>query len=169
MNGKELGYYLEKYRNSVFAAALFYLKNPHDADDVLQDVFFRLYTYDGSFESEEHVKAWLIRCAINRSKNLLHSPWYRLSAPLEAAVDKIQSDNAGAGDDDVFRLLKKLGRRNRVALYLYYYEDYSTEEIAKMLGISTVAVTSRLKRGRKQLGKLIEAERNAENGDKSTI
>lgn len=167
MNERELERYLGKYRKSVFAAALFLLKNPSDAEDVVQDVFFGLYTYGGSFESDEHVKAWLIRCAINRGKNLLRSPWYRLSAPLEAAGEITAPADGGEGE--VFALLKKLGRRNRVTMYLYYCEDYSTEEIAEMLGISATAVTSRLKRGRQQLKKLLTDTRRSENGDKSVI
>lgn len=134
--------------------ALFYLKNPYDADDVVQDVFLRLYTYTGEFDSEEHIKAWLIRCAVNRCKDILLSPWHRLSMPLEAASEKVHIDRA-EGETEIFRLLKKLKRNNRVTMYLYYYEGYSTEEIAKMLGISVVAVTSRLKRGRQQLKKLM--------------
>jgi len=167
LNDHELEYYLGRYRSSVFAAALFLLKSPSDADDVVQEVFLGLYTYGGSFESEEHVKAWLIRCAVNRSKNLLHSPWYRLSAPLEAAAEKFQYDNTGG--DETFALLKKLSRNNRVTLYLYYYEGYSTEEISKLLGISVSAVTSRLKRGRRQLKKLINEKRSAGNGTESII
>lgn len=154
MTQYELEQYLEKYRRNVFAMALFYLKNPYDADDVVQDVFLKLYTYTGEFDSEEHIKAWLIRCAVNRCKDILLSPWYRLSLPLEAASEKAHIDHT-EGKGEVFRLLKKLGRNNRVTLYLYYYEGYSTDEIAKMLGISVVAVTSRLKRGRQQLKKLM--------------
>ena len=154
MTQYELEQYMDKYRRNVFAAALFYLKNPYDADDVAQDVFLKLYTYSGEFESEEHIKAWLIRCAVNRCKDILLSPWHRLSMPLEAASEKIHIDRA-EGEGEVFRLLKKLRRKNRVTMYLSYYEGYSTEEIAEMLGISTVAVTSRLKRGREQLKKLM--------------
>lgn len=134
--------------------ALFYLKSPNDADDVVQDVFLKLYTYTGTFDSEEHIRAWLIRCTVNRCKDILHSNWYRFSEPLDAAGAKVHTD-AHAEEGRVYGMLKKLGKNNRVALYLYYYEGYSTEEIARMLGISVIAVTSRLKRGRKQLKKLL--------------
>ena len=154
MTQYELEQYLNKYRKNVFAAALFYLKDPSSADDVVQDVFLKLYTYKGEFDGDEHIKAWLIRCAINRCKDILRSPWYRFSAPLEAAGDKVHIDST-EDENRVFCLLKKLGRNNRVTMYLYYYEGYNTEEIAKMLGISVIAVTSRLKRGRQQLKRLL--------------
>lgn len=154
MTQYELEQYLGRYRKNVFAMALFYLKSPNDADDVVQDVFLKLYTYTGTFDSEEHIRAWLIRCTVNRCKDILHSNWYRFSEPLDAAGDKVHTD-APAEEGRVYGMLKKLGKNNRVALYLYYYEGYSTEEIARMLGISVIAVTSRLKRGRKQLKKLL--------------
>ena len=168
MNDQELENCMKKYRGSVFAAALFYLKDPSEAEDVVQDVFFKLYTYGGSFRNEEHIKAWLIRCAINRSKNLLRSPWRRFSVPLEDVGDTSSYDNPEPGGE-VFQMLKKLTRNNRITLYLYYYEGYSTEEIAKLLGISVIAVTSRLKRGRQQLRKLITDKRSAENGTESIV
>ena len=61
----DLEQYLGKYRKNVFAMALFYLKSPNDADDVVQDVFLKLYTYTGSFESEERIKTWLMRRTVN--------------------------------------------------------------------------------------------------------
>ena len=154
MTQYELEQYLGKYRKNVFAMALFYLKSPDDADDVVQDVFLKLYTYTGTFDSEEHIKAWLIRCAVNRCKDILHSAWRRFSAPLDAASDLVHDDRIGE-ESEVYGMLRKLGSNNRVVLYLYYYEGYSTEEIARMLGISVIAVTSRLKRGRQQLKKLL--------------
>ncbi len=157
MNDSEFERYVLLYRKSVCTAALYYLKNAEDAEDVAQDVFFRLYTYDGSFESDEQVKAWLLRCAINRSKDILRSHWYRFSQPLDAANDKVC---VSSYDRDLLGVLDRLGRNNRVTLYMYYYEGYSSPEIAKILGISERAVSSRLRRGREQLKKLLEEERN---------
>lgn len=164
MTDSEFERYVGLYRKSVCTAALYYVKEPSDADDITQEVFFRLFTYDGEFECDEHVKAWLLRCAVNKSKDLLRSHWYRFSEPLESAEDKAYSTTA-ENDEHVLDILRKLGRNNRIVLYMYYYEDYSSPEIAKILGISERAVSSRLRRGRRQLKKLLEAERNdTDNG-----
>ena len=64
------------------------------------------------------------------------------------------------GDSELFELIHKLGKNNRIVMYLYYYEGYSVGETAGILGINENAVSSRLKRGRQQLKKLIEEERN---------
>ena len=108
--------------------ALFYLKSPNDADDVVQDVFLKLYIYTGSFESEERIKAWLMRCTVNRCKDILHSAWYSFSAPLDAANDKVHIDRTEE-KGNAYTTLKKLRKNNRAVLYLFYYEGYSTEEI----------------------------------------
>ena len=157
MDAKDVEHYLTLYRNNVFTAALCYVKKTADAEDIMQDVFFRLYTYKGSFSEDEHVKAWLIRCTINRCKDLLRSHWYRFSVPLESVSDMTSCDS---GSSELFELIHKLGKNNRIVMYMHYYEGYSTEETAAILGISVNAVSSRLKRGRQQLKKLIEDERN---------
>ena len=147
--------------NSVYTTALYYLKNSSDAQDVVQNVFLKLYTYTGSFNDDGHIKAWLLRCAVNESKNLLHSHWYRFSLPLEAAEDKVSGDSAEE-DDRVLYILKKLGRKNRIVLYMYYYEGYSCGEIGKIIGISEKAAAARLRRGRQQLKKLMESGKEQE-------
>jgi RNA polymerase sigma factor, sigma-70 family len=162
VNAKDVEHYLALYRNNVITTALCYVKKQSDAEDILQEVFFSLYTYSGSFNEDEHVKAWLIRCTVNKCKDLLRSHWRRFSAPLEAAGEQIYYDRHG---DEMFDIIHKLGKNNRIVLYMHYYEGYSVEETAKILGISANAVSSRLKRGRKQLKKLIEDERNeSKNG-----
>lgn len=163
MNDLDLELYLKKYRGTVFATAFFYLKNPSDAEDVVQDVFFSLFIYNGSFENEEHLKAWLIRCAINRSKNLLSSAWHRHTVPLELADNALWYDMS-ENNDEVVQALKKISKKNNIVMYLYYYENYSTKEIADILGISVTAVTSRLKRGRRQLNKIINNNGGVNNG-----
>ena len=155
MTGNEFEQYVRLYLNSVYTTALYYLKNSNDAEDVAQNVFLRLYTYTGSFNDDGHLKAWLLRCAINESKNLLHSHWYRFSQPLDAAADVPASENI-AEDDEMLHILNKLSRNNRVVLYMYYYEGYSCAEIGEIVGISEKAASARLRRGRQQLKKLIE-------------
>lgn len=154
MKESDVEYYLKLYRRTVIMAALCYVKSCADADDIMQDVFFKLYKYDGHFESDEHVKAWLIKCAVNQSKNLLGSRWYRLSLPLEAAEEIVHYD-APPSETKMPELLRRLGKNNRVVLYMYYYEEYPAEEIARILGISVNAVHSRLRRGRQKLKKLL--------------
>ena len=163
MSDNDLDEYVRKYRKTVFGTALCFVKNPSDADDIAQEVFMKLYDHDGEFDSDEHIRAWLIRCTVNLSKSLLRSYWHRFSAPLEEADDKVYYDSTE--NADMLKLLNKLRPKIRTALYLHYYEGYSAAETAKLLGTTESAVMARLSRGRKQLGALLLEERNeSENG-----
>ena len=67
----------EKYMDTVFRVAYGWLKNPDDANDVTQDVLVELYKTDKAFESDAHLKNWLIRVTVNRCKMIFRSPWRR--------------------------------------------------------------------------------------------
>lgn len=168
MTDTEFENYVRLYRRNVYAAALCLVRNSDDAEDVTQEAFMRLYRYGGSFESNEHVKAWLIRCAVNRGKTLLTSRWYKFSAPLEAASELTHTDSYDTGDE-LLKLLGMLGKNDRIALHMYYYEGWKAEEIAQILGISVNAVNSRLSRGRKRLKKLLTEERKDEDELQGTV
>ena len=69
--------YAERYIDTVFRVAFNYLKSSADADDVTQNVFLKLLKEKKGFESDSHVKNWLIRVAINECKNLVRSRWWK--------------------------------------------------------------------------------------------
>ncbi len=160
MTDSELDRYMRLHYTSVYSVALCYCKIPADADDIAQDVFLSLYTHTGEFRDDEHVKAWLLRCAVNRSINLLRSYRRRFSVPLEAAESRTYTDSGGDSPVELLKQIMRLKRKNGIVLYLHYYEEYTVSEISAMLGISEAAVRSRLLRGREQLKKLLESERN---------
>lgn len=60
---------LTLYQSSLFAAAFNVCKNAQDAEDVVQDTFIQYYISNKEFDSEQHIRAWLIRVAINKAKN----------------------------------------------------------------------------------------------------
>ena len=62
---------VDKYGNMVYRLAISYLKNTHDAQDVVQEVFIKYYNNEGKIQSEEHLKSWLLRVTINLCKNKL--------------------------------------------------------------------------------------------------
>lgn len=155
MDGQELTRLAELYSGLVFRVAYCYVKNCADADDIMQDVFLALYTYKKDFRDDEHIRAWLIRVTSNRCKNLLSSYRYRMSMPLEMAENIPASEQK---HDDLLPVIMKLDQKYRIVLYMYYYEEYSVNDIAEALGIKQTAVTTRLSRGRKLLKELLIKE-----------
>lgn len=155
MDEKELTRLVEKFSGTVYRAAYCCLRNSADADDITQETFLALYTSDVDFTGDEHIKAWLIRVAVNRCRNLLRSFRYRTSVPLDEAAD---IPTVPVHRDSLLPVLMKLKPKYRVALYMFYYEDIPIRQIAEILGEKPTAVTTRLARARQQLKQLLIKE-----------
>lgn len=146
----------ERYMDMVYRVAYNSLKNPHDADDVTQEVFLRLLRTDAEFDGEEHVKHWLLRVAVNESRRLAGSPWRRHTAALEDCAEVPQWDTPQ--ESDMFTQVMALPAKYRVPLYLFYYEELTTQEIADVLGRSPSTVRTQLSRAREQLKTMLLEE-----------
>ena len=70
-------------------------RNQQDAEDVVQDTFIQYHTYKKEFDTEEHIRAWLIRVAINKAKNITRSFWHRNKCNLEEYIETINLRNTG--------------------------------------------------------------------------
>ena len=143
----------ERYLDTVFRVALNYIKNPADADDITQTVFEKLLRERKSFESDEHVRNWLIRVTLNECKCLLRSPWRR-TEPIEDYANTLSFDTTA--QRELFRAVMGLPQKYRVAIYLHYYEGYSTQEIGQIMKLPKNTVCSHLKRGRDLLRKELQ-------------
>lgn len=137
---------VEKYFNMVYKLALSQTKETHHADDVCQEVFLRYIRSSTSFESEEHLKAWLIRVTINCSKNIFSNSWFQKTVPL---TEEIMFENEEKGD--VYYATLSLPQKYRTVIHLFYYEDLSVAEIARYLKTKESTVKSQLHRGREML------------------
>lgn len=158
MNDEQFTRLTRRYIDTVFRVALNYLRSPADAEDVTQTVFEKLLREKKVFENEEHIRAWLIRVAVNECKKMLRSPWRRVE-PLEDYLTAVAFDNPA--HSDLYRAVMELPKKYRMAIYLHYYEGYSTQEIASLLRIPKNTVCSHLKRGRELLKlQLQEADDN---------
>lgn len=150
---------MDKYKDNLFSAAFNVCRNAADADDVVQDTLIEYHTTDKQFDSEQHIRAWLLRVAINKAKNLNMSFFRRSSVPLEDYIDSLLFESPQG--KDLFEEVLKLPEKYRIAIHLFYYEDYSIKEIAGILHTSESNVKVRLSRGRKMLKMtLLEAWEN---------
>ncbi|MDD2269263.1 MAG: RNA polymerase sigma factor [Eubacteriales bacterium] len=141
----------EKYADTVFKIAYARTNNSYDADDILQDVFIRYMKSKPEFENEEHEKAWFLRCAINCSKSLLTSAWFRKTAAMDDRFSTEMKEKS-----DVYYAVAELPADLRTIIHLYYYEGYRLAEIAFIMKKSEASVKSALFRARKKLRKKLE-------------
>lgn len=141
------------YSQMVLKLAYSYVKNSSDAEDIAQDVFFALLKEDKFFLTEEHLKAWLVRVAINKSKNYVKSSWFSKRKDMPEDLSYMPKEY-----NEVLEAVFQLKEKYRLPIHLFYYEGYSIQEIAKIMKIPPATVGTRLKRGREKLRTLLGSE-----------
>lgn len=144
-------YILDKYSTMLIKLAFTYVKNIVDAEDITQDVLVSLMKRSKGFDSEEHEKAWLLRVTINKCKNHLKSSWNRLKVPLEEDISYLPKEQV-----EVLSIVLDLPVKYRTVIHLFYYEDYSINEIAKMMMRRPATIGTWLSRGRNLLKQKLE-------------
>ena len=144
---------LEKYSSCVVKLSYTYVQNICDAEDVAQDVFLALIKRNKPFDSEEHEKAWLMRTAINKSRNYLKSGWVKRTVSLEESGETALSgeSTAQSEESEVLEAVLALPEKYRTPIHLFYYDGYSINEIAEVLHKKPATVGTLLARGRERL------------------
>jgi len=140
---------VKRYQQNMFAAALSACKDPQDAEDAVQEVLLAYHTSGKDFESEEHIRAWLLRVAINKAKNMRMSFWKKHKVSLEDYMESLSFETEQ--ESGLFEAVMDLPEKYRVVLHLFYYEDFSIREISKILRRTENTVKSQLSRGRAML------------------
>jgi RNA polymerase sigma factor (sigma-70 family) len=138
---------LTTYGNAILRLSYSYLHNLSDAEDILQDTLVSLMKNEPTFSSPEHEKAWLMRVAINLCKNKLKSSWFRtVVIPDDYPIEGIDHE-----ESEVMDAVLRLPVKYREVTHLFYYEGYSTAEIASFLQKNEATIRSLLHRSRKLL------------------
>lgn len=137
-------YLFHRYRDDVYRLAVNYTHSAEEAEDVCQTVFLKLLENPDITPGKE--RSWLMQVTANTCRDLLRSAWWKRTVPLETAVSTPRQEM-----DETVLLLRKLPPKYRVVLYLHYYEQYTTQEIARLLQIPMGTVSTRLRRGREAL------------------
>lgn len=146
---------IEQYGDMIFRICLTITGNVEDAKDAFQETFLRLVKNKDKITCEEHLKAWLVRVASNCAKSAAGSKWNRTTQGLfdETACGEFTYEQK---ENDLLAELYRLPKKYSVALYLYYYEEYSVREIATLLEKKENSIKTLLARGRKLLKESLE-------------
>ncbi|CAL2078301.1 RNA polymerase sigma factor [Tenacibaculum sp. 190524A02b] len=144
------------YCDAMFNVALRYVKDAHDAEDVMQDAFIKAFKKIDLYKEEVAFGAWLKRIVINQSIDWLKKKKLEvvsLNEEITGAI--IEEDNWKVASnityEDIVCCIEKLKEKYRVVLSLYLLEGYDHKEISEILGISEVTSRTHLMRGRKQV------------------
>ena len=157
MNDTQMALIYDKYSSAVYRAAFAYCKNSADAEDIVQETFIKRFRTDIGFPDDKAEKAWLMKVAANKCRDMFRSARYRYfynSVPLDEAELVYETPEESA----VYHAVMELPPKYRIVIHLYYYEGYTVTETAKIIGKSETAVQTQLYRARKLLKKTLGEE-----------
>lgn len=139
---------MEECRMTLRRVALAYLKDEEDVADAIQDTILAAWEHIGTLKKEEYFKTWLVRILINHCTKT-----YRANKQKFTIEDGCETADCDRGrTETAFReLLSILPEDSRTIFQLYYGEQFTTREIARILDMRENTVKSRLHRGKEQL------------------
>lgn len=152
---EEVASLYRRHVGMVYQICLMLLKNVPDAEDAVQTVFRKLLEYGRTLQGPEHEKAWLIVTARNECKNQLRH-WWRTRRADGTELDNLTWEQRS--DGELWELILTLPEHEKMALYLHYYQGYSTGETAELMGKKPSTVRSWLCRARRKLKDLLEED-----------
>ena len=98
---------IDRYQKNLFAAAYNVCANAQDAEDVVQDTFLQYYSTNKQFNDEEHIKAWLLRVAINKAKDVTRRFRWKNAVSLEDLNEDIPFEDP---EVETFKMRLSRGR-----------------------------------------------------------
>ncbi len=155
---------VEQYGQNLYAAAFNVCGDPQEAEDAVQETLLQYWLQTKPFESDQHLRAWLFRVAINKAKNLRNRRFRSKTVPLEEYMASLDFPSEEASD--LLAAVMQLPGKYRIVVHLFYYEDYSIREIADILHLTPGNVKTRLSRGRMALRDTLKEGWNDEESGK---
>lgn len=152
LSGAEL---VEKYSAMIYRLAYARLQNISDAEDVTQEVLLKYIRSGKTFNDEEHRKAWILKVTVNTIKTMATLAFRRHDVALEEAADMSYLPQESSGISEAIR---QLPEKYRTVIHLFYFEDLSVNEIAKITGKTAGTVKSQLSRAREKLKELLSED-----------
>jgi len=149
----------ERASGYVYALAYRVTNRKHDAEEVTQDVFLKLYHSLGSFKFEASFKTWLYRVAVNTALNYAKRKNRITSRETDPEIERgtftmpeaARNIETGEAEEKLKGLLERLSPEQRACIVLREIEGFDYQTIAQNLGININTVRSRLKRAREAL------------------
>ena len=148
---------INEYSGLLFKSCFLILKNKQDAEDVVQETFYKYITNSKIFASKEHKKAWLLRVSYNICKNMIRFKTMHAHVSFDE-VERYIVNKSNTTNEDILDLIEvsNMSYENKCVVILHYFEGYSIDETASILDITPSAVKKRLQRARTKLKKTYE-------------
>lgn len=148
---------VELYEVKVFRMALMFVRDPARAEEIAQDIFLKLWQVLPAYDGRAAASTWLYTIARNTCLSVLRSDAHRKTCPL----DSIAEPAVAAGGDllnriELQRCVDRLPEMQRDVITLFYLQEKSVDEVARMLDLPEGTVKSHLHRARLALAAMIK-------------
>ena len=155
-----------KYSKGMYFVALRFLKDPIEAEEVMQESFIKAFTKLHQFTGDVTFGAWLKRIVINASIDTLKAKKLNTVAINEQILTTVEEQNDWSVSDqttveEVKKAIERLPERYRYAVMLFLIEGYDHNEISEILGITPVSSRTLIHRGKKKLQEELKHLRHA--------
>ena len=160
MKQEELEWLMDTYGDQIVRLCYMYLKDWHLAEEATQETFIKVYKKYDNFRNESSHKTWMMTIAINTCKSYRRTAWFKkvhigLESKEEIGSSLEEEILESIEKDDVLKAIYQLESKYKEVILLYYYQEMTIEEIARVLQIKSGNVKMRLQRGRKKLGEYL--------------
>lgn len=148
----------DRYSPKMFGICKRYVKNREDAEDVLVEGFYKVFSKLRSFQGKGSFEGWMRRIMVNESLMFLRKQ-HNFQISLEVSNIEVKSEITAQDrleELDILNLLNKLPTGYRTVFNLYVIEGYKHREIAEILGISINTSKSQLILAKDKMRKLIQ-------------
>ena len=150
MTSEEFESAVKRNNQRLYLIALSFTKNTCDSEDILHNVFLKLWKYKKPFEDDEHIDKWLTAVCANESRNYIKA-LFRNHTDIDDCTIVSPDSFKTQSQQDLFNAVMGLPKKYRTVIHLFYYEDLSVKDIAKILNIKDSLVKTRLTRAREKL------------------
>jgi len=161
---------VNSYSKRVFNLAYQFAGSYHEAEDLTQDIFLKLYNSLDKYDFQRNFAAWLLTLARNHLIDTYRrTKWEKISR--DTFEDRLLTGGAGSSPEAgldaeanrklVWESLNRLSAEVRMAVILRDIQDKSYEEMAQILSVPIGTVKSRVSRGRLQLAKILQDHKEA--------
>lgn len=145
--------------NELYKIARTRLRNEEDIKEAVQETIIKSYSSLKKLRNSKFFKTWIIRILINECNNVYTKNKKNNFEEYDESIVNIEATNelkTKIDDLDFFILIDNLNYSERIIMTLFYLEEFSTKEIAKILKEPEATIRTRLSRSRNKLKKVIE-------------
>jgi len=150
---------LDSYETKVFRMARAFLKDPAQAEDATQDIFLKLWQALPEYDGRASPGTWLYTIARNTCLSAARSNSYRRALPIDATREPAAPVASVIADMELAQSIDRLPDTQRTVITLFYLQERSVDEVARMLGMAEGTVKSHLHRARLALGEIMKETR----------